>query len=196
MLARQAVLLTSPESSHSSQLLSRQQSTPVNPLAATLMELHASVANKRLTVWLNPLDATLTKNGGWGGPALRRSDASDAGNLRRGDVQIFKCRSVLSPFLSYFCALFCTSQNLNPFVSNHFRTLCGKPPGVGAPLRALPAPPATLSTNGSPTTRPTFPRRSPLARGDRARHSRFASFHRAASAGRPTLLDRNWFGAW
>ena len=42
---------------------------PVNPLTATLMDLPASVANKRLTVWLNPLDATLTKNRG-GGPAF------------------------------------------------------------------------------------------------------------------------------
>src|SRR6266403_39858 len=33
-------------------------------LSATLMEPPASVANKRLTVWLNPLNATLTKTGG------------------------------------------------------------------------------------------------------------------------------------
>jgi hypothetical protein len=37
---------------------------PISPLAATLMDLPASVANKRLTVWLTPLDATLTKNRG------------------------------------------------------------------------------------------------------------------------------------
>jgi hypothetical protein len=36
----------------------------LSPLAATLMDLLASVANKRLTVWLSPLDATLTKNRG------------------------------------------------------------------------------------------------------------------------------------
>src|SRR5712692_2316606 len=52
--------------------------------------------------------------------------------------------------------------------------------------------PATLSPHGSPTTRPTLPRRSSLARRDRARHSRFAPFHRPAPAGRSTLLDRNW----
>jgi|SRR5712664_38588 len=41
----------------------------VSPLEATLMDLLASVANKRLTTWLNPLEATLTKNiGGWGYP--------------------------------------------------------------------------------------------------------------------------------
>src|SRR6266852_7536541 len=33
------------------------------------MDLPASVANKRLTVWLSPLDATLTKNRGVGGAA-------------------------------------------------------------------------------------------------------------------------------
>src|SRR5580700_2912667 len=66
MLARQVVLLTPPTSSHPTQLLSRQQSVSVSPLAATLMDLPASVANKRLTPRLNPLDATLTKNGGWG----------------------------------------------------------------------------------------------------------------------------------
>src|SRR5713226_137457 len=42
--------------------------TPIalSPLAATLMDLLASVANKRLTAWLSPLDATLTKNTGVG----------------------------------------------------------------------------------------------------------------------------------
>src|SRR5260370_4122727 len=64
MLARQVVLLTPPRSSYPSQLLSRQQPAPVSPLAATLMNLPASVANKRLTPWLSPLDATLTKNRG------------------------------------------------------------------------------------------------------------------------------------
>jgi len=38
---------------------------PVSPLTATLTDLPASVANKRLTAWLSPLDATLTKNRGW-----------------------------------------------------------------------------------------------------------------------------------
>jgi len=40
----------------------------VSPLEATLMDLLASVANKRLTAWLNPLDATSTKNIGGEGP--------------------------------------------------------------------------------------------------------------------------------
>jgi hypothetical protein len=38
----------------------------INPLAATLMDLPASVANKRLTSRLNPLDATFTKIRGVG----------------------------------------------------------------------------------------------------------------------------------
>ncbi len=42
--------------------------TPIalSPSVATLFDLPASVANKRLTVWLSPLDATLTKNTGVG----------------------------------------------------------------------------------------------------------------------------------
>ena len=42
---------------------------PISPLAATLKHLPASVANKRLTVWLTPLDATLTKK--WGGTSFK-----------------------------------------------------------------------------------------------------------------------------
>ncbi len=67
MPARNVVLLTSSESFHPTQLPSRQRSTPLNPLAATLMDPPASVANKRLTADLSPLDATLTKNRGVGG---------------------------------------------------------------------------------------------------------------------------------
>ena len=66
MVARLAVLLTPPKSFHPSQLTSSQQSALVSPLAATLMDLPASVANKRLTVGLSSLDATLTKNRGVG----------------------------------------------------------------------------------------------------------------------------------
>jgi len=39
-------------------------SSSLSPVAATLMDLRASVANKRLAAGLSPLDATLTKNGG------------------------------------------------------------------------------------------------------------------------------------
>src|SRR5712664_4431899 len=61
------------------------------------------------------------------------------------------------------------------------------------------------STHGSPTTRPTLPRRSPLARRDRTRHSRLPALHcarrrRRAFLASPdssgsALLDRNWFRA-
>jgi hypothetical protein len=37
---------------------------PLSPLSATLIDFPASVANKRLTRLLSPLDATLTKNAG------------------------------------------------------------------------------------------------------------------------------------
>src|SRR6266403_2016035 len=66
MGTRQVVLLTPPRSSHLRPLLSRQHSAPISPLAATLMNLLASVANKELTGSLSPLAATLTKNGGVG----------------------------------------------------------------------------------------------------------------------------------
>src|SRR5882672_6754130 len=67
MRARQVVLLAPPKSLHPKPLLSRQHFVPVSPLAATLMDPTASVANKRLTAKLNSLDATLTKNKGVGG---------------------------------------------------------------------------------------------------------------------------------
>src|ERR1700693_5663634 len=71
MGARQAVLLTPPNFFHPKSLLSRQQFAPLTPLAATLMNSPASVANKRLMRCLNPLDATLTKNRGVGAAPFR-----------------------------------------------------------------------------------------------------------------------------
>ena len=47
-------------------LLSRHRFASISHLDATLTDLPASVANKRLTVLLSPLDATLTKNTGVG----------------------------------------------------------------------------------------------------------------------------------
>src|SRR6266851_4345861 len=55
----------------------RPQLAPLTPLAATLMEFPASVANKRLTAGLSPLAATLTKNTGVGGLLLTRNPAKD-----------------------------------------------------------------------------------------------------------------------
>src|SRR6266849_7001693 len=62
MLVRQAVPLTPSKFSGLTKSLSRQPVVCVSPLAATLIDLPANVANKRLTAWLTPLDATLTKN--------------------------------------------------------------------------------------------------------------------------------------
>src|SRR5580704_690318 len=66
-------LLGSP---HPNPLLCCQQSAPVNRLAATLMKLPVSVANKRLTEKLTPLPATLTKNRGPGVAAFQRFNRS------------------------------------------------------------------------------------------------------------------------
>jgi len=70
----------------------------LSPLDATLIVLPASVANKRLTVELNLLDATLTKNRGVGAPpaALRHSDSYPC--------KRFKRVSNLSPVFSYSCS--------------------------------------------------------------------------------------------
>jgi len=43
-------------------------SSSLSSLDATFMDLPASVASKGLTAELNPLDATFTKNRGWGAP--------------------------------------------------------------------------------------------------------------------------------
>src|SRR6266481_9162733 len=76
MLARQVVHLTPSKSPAPSQLLSRQHFVRISPLAATLMDLPASVANKRLTAELSPLAATLAKNRGVGVPRGTPSSAS------------------------------------------------------------------------------------------------------------------------
>ncbi len=82
MRLRHAVLLTASKSSHPSELLSCQQRAAISPLAATLMNLPASVANKRLTAWLSPLAATLTKNTGRG-PRLSTFRPSDVPTFQR-----------------------------------------------------------------------------------------------------------------
>jgi hypothetical protein len=73
---------------------------PLNPLAATLVDLPASVANKRLTARLNPLDATNYKK-------------HRGGAARLWNSPLTTCNSPLhsSPFLSYPSALFCTTKN-------------------------------------------------------------------------------------
>jgi len=67
----------------------RPEERSVTPLAATLRDLPASVANKRLTETLTPLDATLTKNTGVGSPPLS-GEKRLASFSRRSDVQTLR----------------------------------------------------------------------------------------------------------
>ena len=94
MLARQAVLLTSPKFSHPIQLLSRQHFICVSPLAAILMELPASIANKRLAPVLSPLNSALTKNRGEGCPPLEvlKFRLLDGYTFRRALLSLFAPR--------------------------------------------------------------------------------------------------------
>src|SRR6266850_2044182 len=78
MASRCAVILTPSRSSHPTQLLSRQHSAPISPLAATLMDLPTSVANKGFTRSLSLLAATLTKNRGVGAPPFDASTFNPA----------------------------------------------------------------------------------------------------------------------
>jgi len=78
--ARQVVLQIPSKSLRLTQLPSRRHSAFVSPLAATFMNLPASVANKRLTAGLSPLVATLTKTGG--GEGTRRGTLLSAKSLR------------------------------------------------------------------------------------------------------------------
>jgi hypothetical protein len=94
--ARQAALLTPPKSSHPRPLLSRQHSAPVSPLAATLTNRPASIANKRLTTKLTPLNITLTKNKG-AGVALQLS-AFLRSNVQR--CNSFSVTSLAAPHLA------------------------------------------------------------------------------------------------
>ena len=213
MRPRHAVHITSSKSSHHIQLLSRQHFVRVSPLAATFMVSPASVANKRLAVRISSLDATLTKiRGREGSPTFQQGCLS----------KLALTLSPLSPFFSYSCALSCTTAlaqlfssqlvthsfhrdgGCTPLTASWISTLdanchTARPALFSSILRYLSARFARLllhcSPHGTPTPRPTFPRRSSLARRDRARHPRLAAFHRSAPAGRSTLLDRNWFGA-
>ncbi len=62
---------------HYTPTLSEVYNPALTPLAATLMDFPASVANKRLTAGLSPLAATLTKNTGVGGLLLTRNPTKD-----------------------------------------------------------------------------------------------------------------------
>ena len=137
MRPRPAVLPTPTSSSHLSPLLSRQQLPPLTPLAATLMDCPASVANKRLTTGLSPLDATLTENRGEGGVIVNQHPPElDVWTFRRSDVAAFQ-----RTFHSLF-SLFAQRVFHNSFAFTGIRALFLKTAGVypnnshsGIPLR-------------------------------------------------------------
>src|SRR5580700_10283099 len=82
----QTIVQTPATSPYLSALLSRQHAAHVNPLTATHMNLSASVANKRLAAKLTPLDATLTKNRGWG--PVPRPSLMEANRVIPGGVPL------------------------------------------------------------------------------------------------------------
>src|SRR5260370_19465728 len=92
----------------------------------------ASVANKRLTEELNPLDATLTKNIGEGPPTFPQACLSQAAY----SVSPFAlCPYPLSPFFSYSCALFALTKNSTLFFSIDSALFVQNTRGVGYPCR-------------------------------------------------------------
>jgi hypothetical protein len=113
------------ESSAPTQLLSRQHFVRISPLAATLMDLPASVANKRLTAELSPLAATLTKNRGVGGaPLFARSDNDAHPEFANGGGA--------EGFFSGLTLLYCCAPRAfhNSFTTKRFRTLSQNCRGV------------------------------------------------------------------
>src|SRR6266481_3210632 len=76
MLARQVVLLTSSESFHPTQLLSRQRSTPVSPLTATLTKNRG-----RGVLWLTSFLCLPTFRAGRGAVAAKGTCPSALGFL-------------------------------------------------------------------------------------------------------------------
>ena len=115
MGARQIVLQTSSKSSHPCSLLSRQHLAPVSLLVATLMNLPASIANKKLTSNLNPLNAALTKIRGAGTPSCA-SDLSSS---------IFSIRHFPSPN-SYGITSLAASPPLTPIESHRYKNHSGE----------------------------------------------------------------------
>src|SRR5216684_3477367 len=114
MRPRPAVLLTPPKSSHPCSLLSCQRLAHLTPLAATLMDSSASVANKRLTTGLSPLAATLTKNAGWGPYPFRVSTFRS--KLRRSS------RAEIPTGSAFSTSSFHILASLHPcFLTSYFR---------------------------------------------------------------------------
>jgi hypothetical protein len=151
MRPRYAVLLTPSISSLAIPVLFCTDHCPLitthyllTPLDSALAKLSVSVANKRLTVSLNPLDATLTKNTGEGGVHY----LSQRSTFQHSNVPaVFG----LSPVFSHSYKLFCVHKKLNSFVFKRFHTLYEKHPGVGV----LPTfQPSNLQTCQSSPIRP------------------------------------------
>src|SRR5882762_6110630 len=204
MRPRHVVLLTLSKSPRPTQLPSRQHIVRVSPLDATLMCYPVNVANKRLTVGLSPLDATLTKIRGRG-PQLFSEAVSPSGHspfpLPPIPFVFILLRTLLhngtgtTLFQSISYALFSSRRRVYPLTASWISPLDANCHAlfflprylVTSLLRSISARFARLllhcSTNGTPTPRPTFSRRSPLARRNRARHPRFAAFHRSVPAG-------------
>src|SRR6267378_2264263 len=88
------------------------------------MDLHANVANKRLTARLSPLDATLTKTRGGGLEIPTRSG--------RFNVCF---RPIFFPFT--FLRTLWHGEKLNSFILKQFCTLYPKTPGVGGGAHPL-----------------------------------------------------------
>jgi len=132
MASRRAVLLTPSRSSHPTQLLSRQQDAPISSLAATLTDLPASVANKRLIRFLNLLDTTLTKNRGWGSPPCASDKDVHPESANGGRVE---------GFFTGLTLLYSNAPRVfhNSFTTKRFRTLSQNCRGVTLqlPIREL-----------------------------------------------------------
>ena len=154
MLARQVVLLTHSESSGPTQLLSRQHLVRVSPLAATLMNLLASVANKRLAAGLSPLDSALTKNTGEGSPPfdVPKFGRLDAETLRRSLLSLFAPRVFHNSFaikrfhtLSQKCRVSPLREHL--FLKYYFNSSASSSLFSSSPFNGLHTLPVPYSVN-------------------------------------------------
>ena len=128
MSARQVVLQTPSRLPQPIPLLFCQHLVPVSPLAAALMDLPASIANKRLTPRLTPLDATLTKNRGVGTRSCTSHHSST-----------FSISHFPSPN-SYGITSLAAPHPLTPIESNPYKNSRGEECGpFSAPATKLPA---------------------------------------------------------
>ena len=134
MASRRAVILTPSRSSHPTQLLSRQQSAPISPLAATLMNLPASVANKELTRSLSLLAATLTKNRGWGPPPCDVSAFNPSSSLHLPFHALTNClfhKSFLLTFMHRMGGV--GGASLSSSLASNFQSLNSASPQISFP---------------------------------------------------------------